>query len=252
LHRATGGDTGLQVRVKLLGGGEALVSFAADDTVATLKDKLEVQTGIDKTDFKLRDAHTPHCKLTTRVADLAQPVTVGKVVKFEARKRSLLRFKKGEIGYSKEHAEYVCKHLAQVGSAVAKTEKNTTEILTLLQNPGTEVDDGSFEDKTDAQLQNIRSLADKHRVSDIARMQRAKAEQDRRKNVQKENAANARLAKLSPATIEQLKLAEGDAKKAKALAVAEADKKKEEAKKAKSDAQEEKKRKAEDHMKKHT
>jgi len=266
LHRATGGDTGLQVRVKLLSGNETLVSLAADATVNELKEKLAVQTGIDTTDFKIRNGDNPHCKLTTRVADLAQPVTVGKVVKFEARKRSLLRFKKGEIGYSKEHAEYVCKHLAQVGSAVAKTEKNTTEILTLLQNPGTEVDDGSFEDKTDAQLQNIRSLADKHRVSDIARMQRAKAEQDRRKNVQKENAAKARLANLPAATIAQLSAACGDVTKATGLAVAEAARKKEEAKKAKEeakkakcdaqeeakkakrDAQEEKKRKAEDHM----
>jgi hypothetical protein len=270
LHRATGGDTGLQVRVKLLSGNEMIVSLAVDDTVQTLKGKVAVHTGIDVTDFKLRDAHTPHCKLTTRVADLAQPVTVCKTVKFEARKRSLLRFKKGEIGYSKEHAEYVCKHLAQVGSAVAKTEKNTTEILTLLQNPGTAVGDENLENMTDADLQNIRSVADVSRVNTIARMQKAKAEQDRRKTLQKEDAAKARLANLSAATIAQLDAAGGvvkkakelavaeadkkkeEAKKAKALAVAEADKKKEEAKKAKSDAQEEKKRKAEDHMKKHT
>ena len=138
---------------------------------------------------------------------------------------------------------------------MSKTEKKTTEILALLQNPGTEVGDESFGNMSDAQLQNIRSVADVSRIHTIARMQKAKAEQDRRKNIQKENAAAARLANLSSATIEQLKVAGGDAKKAKALAVAEADKKKEEAKKAKEeakkvkrDAQEAKKRKAEDRM----
>jgi len=252
LHRATGGDTGLQVRVKLLSGNETLVSLAADATVNELKEKLAVQTGIDTTDFKLRNGDNPHCKLTTRVADLAQPVTVGKVAKFEARKRSLLRFKKGEIKISKHHADYVCNQLTQVGSAVAKTAKNTTEILALLQNPGTEVGDENFEAMTNEQLQNMKSVADRHRIGDIARMQKVKAEQDRRKTIQKEDAAKARLANLSAATIAQLDAAGGVVKKARELAVAEADKKKEEAKKAKSDAQEEKKRKAEDHMKKHT
>ena len=153
-----------------------------------------------------------------------------------------------------------------MGSAVAKTEKNTTEILTLLQNPGTAVGDENLENMTDADLQNIRSVADVSRVNTIARMQKAKAEQDRRKTIQKENAAKARLANLPAATIAQLSAACGDVTKATGLAVAEAARKKEEAKKAKEeakkakrdaqegakkakrDAQEEKKRKAEDHM----
>ena len=236
----------------------------------TLKDKLEVQTGIHHTDFRIKDGDKPHSKLTILVADLAHPITMCPVAKFEARKRSLLRFKKGEIKISKHHADYVCNQLAQVGSDVAKTEKKTTEILALLQNPGTEVGDENFEAMTNEELQNMKSLADRHRIGDIARMQKVKAEQDRRKTLQKEAAAKARLANLSAATIAQLDAAGGvvkkakelavaeadkkkeEAKKAKALAVAEADKKKEEAKKAKSDAQEEKKRKAEDHMKKHT
>jgi hypothetical protein len=269
LHRATGGDTGaLQVRVKLLGGDETLVSFAADDTVQTLKSKVAALTGIEVTDFRFKIDNT-HCGLAARLVDLRQGlVSMCRVAKFEPRRRSLLRAKRGEIKVSRAHAEYVCSNLANVVSDVAETRQNTSEILTLLQNPGTEVVDESFEDMTNEELQNLKSVADTRRIGGIARMQKVKAEQDRRKTIQKENAAKARLANLSAATIAQLDAAGGvvkkakelavaeadkkkeEAKKAKALAVAEADKKKEEAKIAKREAQEEKKREAEDHTKK--
>jgi len=271
LYHTTGGDIGvLQVRVKLLNGEEIQVPFAADDTVANLKSNVAAQTGIIVTDFKFKFDNL-HCMLTTRLVDRRHGLIIMfKTVKFAACNRSLLRIKNGEISVSRLHAEYVCTNLANVVSDVAKTEKKTTEILALLQNPGTEVVDESFDDLTNEELQNMRSVADRHRVNDIARLQKVKAEQDRRKNILKENAAKDRLAKLSPATIEQLNQADGDAKRAKELAmteaakkkeeakrakelaVEEADRKKEEAKTAKREAQEEKKRKAEDHMKKHT
>jgi hypothetical protein len=251
LYHTTGGDIGvLQVRVKLLNGEEIQVPFAADDTVANLKSNVAAQTGIIVTDFKFKFDNL-HCMLTTRLVDLRHGLIIMfKTVKFAACNRSLLRIKNGEISVSRLHAEYVCTNLANVVSDVAKTEKKTTEILALLQNPGTAVGDENWENMTDADLQNIRSVADLSRVNTIARMQKAKAEQDRRKTLQKEDAAKARLANLSAATIAQLDAAGGVVKKAKELAVAEADKKKEEAKIAKREAQEAKKREAEDHTKK--